>query len=106
MTPRFQPDRLLTELDALKICAALDALGAGEDDARFEAAAHTLATVSELSREVTEFTLSRLEEAGYVTCFREHGGKPGSYTLWATLSTGGKNALERHLAYLGDVAHG
>ncbi|SDL89767.1 hypothetical protein SAMN04488535_1166 [Corynebacterium mycetoides] len=100
-------DSVLLDLDALKVCAALDAAGATEGTgggSRREMSAATIADITRLAPDVVDARLGVLEGAGYATLFREIG-RAGT-TAWASLTVPGMDALNGHVESLREYAAG
>lgn len=97
-------DPILSSLETLKVCAALEALGAAEREARYEASEAQIAEVADAPREQVEQALVSLEQRGYATRFREYRNGAGEYTMWASLTEAGSRALASHLERLREIA--
>ena len=93
-------------INRLKICAALNAGGATEGEARYEMRFSTLRDATQLSDATLSKQLNALEEAGYVTRFREYGSTRAKDTVWVTLTKEGRAAFLSHVDALEALARG
>lgn len=92
-------------LPRLRICAALRGAGATETaERRNEMRFSSLRDAAGLSDSALSKHLSVLEQAGYITRFREYGATRAKDTVWVTLTEAGTKAYEDHLAALRHVA--
>ncbi|APT92725.1 MarR family transcriptional regulator [Corynebacterium phocae] len=89
-------------LPRFKICAVLSAYGAVEWETkpRQEMRFSALAEETGLKAPALSKQLSALEEAGFVTRFREYGSTRAKDTVWVMLTEQGKKAFDAHLAAL------
>ncbi|WP_115685970.1 transcriptional regulator [Corynebacterium senegalense] len=97
-------DPVIHPINRLTICAALNAAGAVEGDTRYEMKFARLREITKLSDATLSKQLGALEQAGYVTRFREYGSTRAKDTVWVTLTVQGQQALEGHLAALREIA--
>ncbi|WP_342318303.1 transcriptional regulator [Corynebacterium mayonis] len=97
-------DPVIHPINQLTICVALNAADATEGEARYEMKFARLRELTELSDAALSKQLGALEQAGYVTRFREYGSTRAKDTVWVTLTTRGKQALEEHVAALREIA--
>lgn len=98
-------DPAIHPLNRFKICATLNAFGAtqgGEVNREMKFAA--LRDRTELSDATLSKQLGALEQAGYVTRFREYGASRAKDSVWVALTEEGKAAFDGHLAALKDLA--
>lgn len=94
-------------LPRLRICAALRGAGATETaERKNEMRFSSLRDAAGLSDSALSKHLSALEQAGYITRFREYGSTRGKDTVWVTLTEAGTRAYEGHLAALRLIADG
>ena len=100
-------DPIIHPLNRFKICATLNAFGArqgGEVNREMKFA--VLRDRTELSNASLSKQLGVLEQAGYVTRFREYGTSRAKDSVWVALTEQGKIAFDGHLAALKDLAEG
>ena len=100
-------DPIIHPLNRFKICATLNAFGArqgGEVNREMKFA--VLRDRTELSDASLSKQLGVLEQAGYVTRFREYGTSRAKDSVWVALTEQGKIAFDGHLAALKDLAEG
>lgn len=98
-------DPAIHPLNRFKICATLNAFGAtqgGEVNREMKFA--VLRDRTELSDATLSKQLGALEQAGYVTRFREYGASRSKDSVWVALTEEGKAAFDGHLAALKDLA--
>lgn len=98
-------DPIIHPLNRFKICATLNAFGAtqgGEVNREMKFA--MLRDRTELSDASLSKQLGALEEAGYVTRFREYGTSRAKDSVWVALTEQGKIAFDGHLAALKQLA--
>ncbi|MDK8843498.1 transcriptional regulator [Corynebacterium striatum] len=98
LNPIIQP------LNRFKICAALRAFGAVEGQQRKEMRFGALRDETGLTDAMLSKQLKVLEEAGFVTRFREYGSTRAKDTVWVMLTAEGKNVFDSHLAALREIA--
>ncbi len=96
-------DPVIHTLNRFKICAALNAFGAGEGQVRKEMKFAALREEVGISDATLSKQLGTLEDHGYVSRFREYGSSRGKDTVWVMLTTAGKSAFEGHLAALREM---
>ncbi|MDY5786284.1 MULTISPECIES: transcriptional regulator [unclassified Corynebacterium] len=97
-------DPVIHPIHRLTICAALNAAGAVEGEARYEMRFSRLRDITKLSDATLSKQLTTLESAGYITRFREYGPTRAKDTVWVSLTEQGKNAFECHVAALREIA--
>ncbi len=91
-------DPIIHPLNRFKICATLNAFGAtqgGEVNREMKFA--MLRDRTELSDASLPKQLGALEEAGYVTRFREYGTSRAKDSVWVALTEQGKTRFRRPL---------
>ncbi|AZA09598.1 transcriptional regulator [Corynebacterium pseudopelargi] len=93
-----QLDPLIHPIQRLAICATLYGAGAveGLNEMRFS----KLAEATALSPSALSKHLRALEEAGYLSKFREIGSTRADDVLWLQLSHAGRDAYKEHMAAL------
>lgn len=100
-------DPIIHPLNRFKICATLNAFGATQGgDVNREMKFAVLRDRTELSDASLSKQLGVLEQAGYVTRFREYGTSRAKDSVWVALTEQGKIAFDGHLAALKDLAEG
>lgn len=99
-----QLDPVIHPLNRFKICAVLNAYGATEGAVNQEMEFSSLAREVDLSPSALSKQLSALQEAEYVSRFREYGSTRGKDTVWVSLTTRGRAAFQKHLTALKDIA--
>ncbi|WIM67222.1 transcriptional regulator [Corynebacterium breve] len=99
-------DSVIHPINRLKICAALNAAGAVEADVKYEMRFADIRDAVDISDASLSKQLGVLEEAGYVTRFREYGLSRDKDTVWVTLTRRGKEAFDAHLVALREIAEG
>lgn len=98
-------DPAIHPLNRFKICATLNAFGATQGgDVNREMKFAVLRDRTELSDATLSKQLGALEQAGYVTRFREYGASRAKDSVWVALTEEGKAAFDGHLAALKDLA--
>lgn len=97
-------DPLIHPLPRFKVCATLRAAGAVEGPVRREMRFRALRDATELSDASLSKHLAALEEASYVTRFREYGSTRAKDTVWVMLSDAGRAAFDDHLTALRELA--
>ena len=97
---------IIHPINRLKICAALNAAGAYEGEVRYEMRFGTLRDATQLSDATLSKQLTALEEAGYITRFREYGSTRQKDTVWVTLTKEGRAAFLTHMDALEALARG
>lgn len=99
-------DPVIHPINRLRICAALDAAGATEDE-RLSDREMKFAVLRDLTG-LSDTTLSKqlgaLEAHGYVRRFREYGSSRAKDTVWVSLTAAGGRALREHLGALRQIA--
>lgn len=100
-------DPIIHPLNRFKICATLNAFGATQGgDVNREMKFAMLRDHTELSDASLSKQFGALEQAGYVTRFREYGTSRAKDSVWVALTEQGKIAFDDHLAALKDLAEG
>lgn len=99
-----QLDPVIHPLNRFKICAVLNAYGATEGAINQEMEFSSLAREVGLSASALSKQLSALQEAEYVSRFREYGSTRGKDTVWVSLTTRGRAAFQDHLTALKGIA--
>lgn len=99
-------DPVIHPINRLRICAALDAAGATEDErlADREMKFAVLRDLIELNDATLSKQLGVLESHGYVRRYREYGSSRAKDTVWVSLTLAGGRALRGHLAALREIA--
>ncbi|MDO5032844.1 transcriptional regulator [Corynebacterium sp.] len=100
--PALHP--LLIPLEGFKLCATLDAFAATQGEINREMKSTELAKHAELTQQEFGRHLAALEEAGFISSFREYGSKQD--TVWLSLTAAGQRALAAHVAALEQIAAG
>ncbi|MDK8762785.1 transcriptional regulator [Corynebacterium sp. MSK218] len=100
-------DPVIHPLNRFKICATLNAFGATQGgDINREMKFAMLRDRTELSDATLSKQLGALEQAGYVTRFREYGTSRAKDSVWVALTEKGAVAFKGHLAALKALAEG
>ncbi len=97
-------DPLIHPLPRLKICAALNNSGAVRMPNGKEMAFGTLRNTVGLSDASLSKHLKALEEARYVTRFREYGSARKNDTVWVSFTEQGHHAFTQHVTALRAIA--
>ena len=99
-------DPVIHPINRLRICAALDAAGATEDErhADREMRFSVLRDLTGLSDATLSKQLGVLESHGYVRRFREYGSSRAKDVVWVALTGAGGRALRGHLVALREIA--
>ena len=99
-----QLDPAIHPITRLKICAALAAADATEENIRKEMRFAQLRDIVDTTDATLSKQLSALEEHGYVTRFREYGSSRAKDTVWVTLTNAGLAAYRGHMDALRSLA--
>lgn len=99
-------DPIIHPINRFKICATLNAYGAVDGDMRKEMKFSALRERVQISDATLSKQLSALEEAGYISRYRDYGSSRSKDTVWIMLTAKGKAAFEDHLATLREMAGG
>lgn len=97
-------DSLIHPLPRLKICATLNNAGAVRMPDGKEMAFGTLRNAVGLSDASLSKHLKALEEAHYVSRFREYGSARKNDTVWVSLTEQGHHAFTQHVTALRAIA--
>lgn len=97
-------DPVIHPLPRLKICGVLAAEGAYEAEVRGEMRFGALRDRLGIKDAALSKQLKHLEEAGYITRFREYGLTRDKDTVWVMLTAKGKTAFDAHVAALQEIA--
>lgn len=97
-------DPVIHPINRLKICAVLSAAGAVESDVRYEMRFSALRDAVDVTDATLSKQLGALEDAGYITRFREYGASRAKDVVWVTLTAKGKEAFDGHVAALREIA--
>ena len=97
-------DPVIHPINRFKICATLSAYGAVEGEIRKEMKFSALRDKVQISDATLSKQLSALEEAGYISRFRDYGTTRAKDTVWVMLTAQGKGAFDNHLATLRELA--
>ncbi len=97
-------DSVIHPLTRLKICAILAAEGAYEGKVRYEMRFGNIRDRLKMKDAALSKQLGVLEDAGYVSRFREYGLSRDKDTVWVMLTQKGKRAFDEHIKALQEIA--